>query len=191
MNRIWIPCSPIEEIELRVVGAGQPRHPTTVAHGFRVGPSLRTCGSWFGRAIPAPLDIARLRIAGFEETRYVERIAADSDDDVIADNQGRRCGEVLLLHVGDLNAPAQFAGVLVERDQKVVRRFKEQPVSIDTDSAIPNVDSAGGLPLEMPKLAAGSSVDRPGMIGHGEVQNAIDQQRRCLDLYSEWIRFGP
>src|SRR5437660_2298137 len=130
-----------------------PRIPTTVAHGFSVGPSLRTGGARLWRAIPAPLDIARLRIAGFEEPGNVERIAAHSDHYVIADNQGRRCGEVLLLHVGDLNAPAQFAGVLVERDQKVVGRLKEQPVSIDTDTAIPDVDSASALPLEMPKLA--------------------------------------
>src|SRR5437868_6158500 len=78
----------------------------------------RTGGARLWRAIPAPLDIARLRIAGFEEPGNVERIAAHSDHYVIADNQGRRCGEVLLLHVGDLNARA-LAGVLVERDQKV------------------------------------------------------------------------
>ncbi len=98
---------------------------------------------------------------GFEEPGNVERIATHSDHYVIADNQGRRCGEVLLLHVGDLNAPAQFAGVLVERDQKVVRRLKEQPVSIDADTAIPDVDTTSALPLEMPKLAAGTSVDSP------------------------------
>src|SRR5205823_2300907 len=134
--------------------------------------------------VPAPLEIPGFRIARFEEAGDIQRIAADSDNHAIPDDERRRGREVLLLDVGNLNAPAHLAAILVERDQIAVWGDEEQPVPINPRAAIADVDSTLGFPMEMPQLPAGSRIDGPGVIRHGEVQDAVDLQRSRFDLYS-------
>ena len=134
------------------------------------------------RRVPAPDEIAALRIARLEVAGNVERVAADADDHLPADDHRRVGREILALHVGDLVMPALLAGRHVERHEVVVRRQEVQPVVEDADAAVADVVAAARLPRVVPDVAAGARVDRVDVIGHREIQRAVDHQRRRLDL---------
>ena len=122
------------------------------------------------------------RIARFQVTRHVQRIAAHADDDVVLDHERRGRAEIFLLHVGDLGGFQRIFPVLgVERNQIAIRRLEVQPVAIHAEAAIADVDAALGVPVEAPELASAAGVHRPGVIGDREVQNAVDFERRSLD----------
>ena len=123
----------------------------------------------------------RLRIARLEVAGHVERVAAHAEDHVVADHDRRRGREVLALHAGDFLVPALLARRRVERDEVVVGREEIQPVAVHADAAVADVDAAPGPPEVVPQLAAGARVDRPDVVGRGEVQDAVHQQRRRLD----------
>ena len=69
---------------------------------------------------------------------------------------------------------------LIERNQIIVGGFEEEPVAVNADASISDVDAALGLPPVMPKLAAGAGVHGPGVIGNGEIQHAVHFERRRL-----------
>ena len=45
-----------------------------------------------------------------------------------------------------------------------------------------NVITCGGGMIEMPDQVTRSRIDGPDVIGHGEIENSIDKQRRRFDL---------
>ena len=102
--------------------------------------------------------------------------------DVIADHDRRHGGEILLVEIGDLLVPALLAGPRVERDQVIVRRFHVQPVALHAEAAIADVRAALGLPEVVPEVVAVARVDRPGVVGRGEVEDAVDLQNRRADV---------
>ena len=61
--------------------------------------------------------------------------------------------------------PALFAVLQVQRDEIAVGRFEVQPVSIDADAAIADVDAAFRLPGEVPDFAPGARIHGPDVIG--------------------------
>ncbi len=95
----------------------------------------------------------------FQEARDVERITAGTHDDVIADDDGRGSGEVLLLHISDFGVPALFAGFGIERDQVVIRRFEEKPIAIHANAAVTDVNAAASSPKIMPNFLPGTGID--------------------------------
>ena len=130
-------------------------------------------------------NLAGFRIARFEIAGNIERIAAHADDDVIADDDRRGRGEILLFHVGDFNVPALRAILGVERNQVIVGRFEVQPVAVHAEAAVSDVDAAVRFPVVMPDLAAGARVHGPGVIGEREIQHAVHFERRGFDGGSE------
>src|SRR5579864_6108657 len=52
---------------------------------------------------------------------------------------------------------------------------------VHRDAAIPNVLALRGRMVVVPDLVAGACIHGPDVVRNGEVQNAIDQQRRGLD----------
>ena len=171
----------VVEVELRVVGAGEPRHAAAVGHHFGIRPGVGARLPGPRRRVPAPDDVAALRIARLEIAGHVERVAADAKQHLPADDDGRARRKVLALDVGDLVMPALFSRRRVERDEVVVRREEVQPVAEHADTAIADVDAAARLPEVVPVLAAGARVDRPHVIGRREVEDAVEHQRRRLD----------
>jgi len=61
---------------------------------------------------------------------------------------------------------------------------------IDTDAAVAGMDAAFAFPLVVPNLATGAGVDGPGVVGYGEIQNAIDLQWRGFDLDTKGTAAG-
>ena len=58
-------------------------------------------------------------IEGLEEAGGVE-VVTGADEKMVADEDGRGSGEVLLLEVDDLTMPTPFAGFGVEGDELIV-----------------------------------------------------------------------
>ena len=181
-NRIRIAGGDIDQVEFGIVGGRLPGHAATVGAGVVVGPGVvaRVTGL-LRRGVPLPLQLAGFRIARFEEALYIEIVAAGADDDVVADDERRGGGEVAALHVGDLFVPALFAGGGVERDHEVIGGFHEQPVAVHTETALAIVMAALGLPEVVPDLPAGARIERPCVIRHGGVEDAVHQQCGALE----------
>ncbi len=180
-HRIRIAGAEVIEIELGIVSAGHPRHAAAVFHSFRIWPGLGARLAFARRGVPAPLQLAGLRIARFQIAGHIERIAAHPHDDVIANDDGRGRGEILLFHVGNFNVPAFGAVLGVERNEVIVGGFEVEPASIHAEAAASDVDAAVRFPLVMPDLAAGARVDGPGVVGEREIEDAVDFERRRFD----------
>ena len=179
----------IEQVQLRIVGRRQPRHPSAVCHRIFVRPGLRPGVARLLRGrVPPPLQLTGFGLARLQVSRHVERIAADADDDVPPDDDGRGRAEVLLPDVGNLLVPALLAGGRVERDEVAVRRFEKERVAVHADAAVADMDAAASTPEVMPDGPAGARIDGVCVVGGREIQHAVDHQRRRLDRH---VRLRP
>src|ERR1043166_9013417 len=58
-HRVRVAGPPVEEVQLRVVSPGDPRHTAAVCDGVAVlRPCLGTRLAWLRRGIPAPLELS-------------------------------------------------------------------------------------------------------------------------------------
>ena len=55
-----------------------------------------------------------------------------------------------------------------------------QPLFVHRDAAMADMEAFVGRIGVMPDLMAGAGIHGPDVVGHGEVQNAVDQKRRGL-----------
>ena len=131
--------------------------------------------------VPAPLHLAGRRVVRLDVAGDVEIVAADAGDDVVLHDHRRDRAVVELLEVADLLVPALGSVLDVERDEHAVRRLVEERVTEHGHPAVADVDASLGRPCVVPDLAAGSRVDRPHVIGHGEIHHAVDDDRRAFD----------
>ena len=169
------------ELRFRIVGSGHPRVAAAVARRFEIRPRLepRIAGVHRHR-IELPLKLAGFRIEGLQESRAIE-IVAGAHDHVIADDDGRRRREILLIEIGDLDVPALFAGFRVERHEVIVGRLEEQIVAPDAGAAIADMRGAARLPEVVPDLPAVERVERPHVVGRGDIQDAVHLQDGAFD----------
>src|ERR1700693_6022422 len=138
----------------RIVCARYPRLSGAVGGGVFIRPSLDSRLALARRGPPLPLHRSCFGVAGLEEARVVQMIAADADQDVIADDDGRNGGGVVELGIGDLHFPALLAGAGVQADELAIGRFKEQPVAVHPDAAVADGAAGVGWILIMPQLAS-------------------------------------
>src|ERR1019366_2995623 len=74
----------VVELQRRIVRSRYPGHAAAVTHGVLIRPCLRAGVALLHRlGPPLPLDRARLGIDGFEEARYIQRIASRSDHHMV------------------------------------------------------------------------------------------------------------
>ena len=180
-HRLRIAGPDVIEVQLGIVRAGQPRHAAAARHLVLAGPRFGAGLTRTRRRVPAPHHLSALGIARLEIARDVERVAADADDHVTSDHDRRVRGKILALHARDLVVPALFSSRGLERDEVVVGREEVQPVAVHADAAVADVVAAAGLPREVPHLASRTRVDGVDVIGHREVENAVDDERRRFD----------
>ena len=179
-HRIRIAGADVVEVQLRIVGARQPRHAATMRHRVLVGPRLRARLAFARRRVPPPHHLAAFGIARFEIAGNVERIAAHADDHLLADDDRCVGREVLALHAGDFLMPPLLPRPCVERDEIVVRRQEIEPFLVNPDAAVADVIAAPRLPEVVPHLPARPRVDRPHVVRRRQIQHAVDEQRRRL-----------
>ena len=142
VHRVGITSSPIDEIQIGIVAAGEPGHAAAMLHRVLVRPCFRTGFAGLRFGVPVPLNSTSFRISRFEISGNIKRVAAYADDDVVADRNGGRGGEVFLSEVGDLDTPAEFAGSGFERNQMVVGRLEIEPITPNADATITDVNAA-------------------------------------------------
>src|ERR1700722_6501015 len=152
--------------------------------GIFVGPGIHAGIAFARSGPPLPLQCAGFRITGLEEAGVIEMVASDAYDDVIADYHGRYGRRVIQLGIGDRNFPALLASTRVETDQVAIGGFEVQPVGVHAAAAITNGRAGVGRIFVVPELVAGARVGGPHVVGRGEIENALDQQRRGFDLDS-------
>src|SRR5579859_1024701 len=168
-------------MQVGIVRARNPGHAAAMAHGILVGPRFKSRVAFLQRSTPPfPLNVAGFGIMSFQETGNVERIAASANDDMVADNNRRGRGEVLLLHVGNFLVPTLFSGQCIERNKIVVWSLEKNPASVHAHAAVADVNAALRLPRVMPYFASGAGIDGPCVVGSGEIEDAI---------YHQWCRF--
>src|SRR4051812_42203600 len=101
---------------LGIVDAGDPDLPAAVTGGVEILPGFESGISLLmRRGVPDPLTLAAFGVEGLEEAGRIE-IVAGSDEDMVADDDRRHGGEVLLVKIGDGHVPALFASAGVERN---------------------------------------------------------------------------
>ena len=134
------------------------------------------------RAVPPPLRLAGFGIDRLEEAGEIVEVARDADDHVIAHDQRRHGGPVAALRIGHHDVPAHRAVLRVEADQVRVGRHEVEPVAIHGNAARADVEALVRRIGVVPDLMAGARIHRPDVVRRGEVEDAIDQQRRRFDL---------
>ena len=82
--------------------------------------------------------------------------------------------EVLQVEVGDHLVPLLFACARIETNQIIVRGFHVEQVVPHAQATVPDVRTAFRFPKVMPDLVTIARIYRPCIIGHGEVEYAID-----------------
>ncbi len=170
------------EMRFRIVGAGDPHVAGAVLRAVEAAPGIEARVAGLHRhGVEDPLHVAGFGIARLQVAGLIE-IVAGADEDVVADDDGRHGGEVLLIEVGDFLMPALLAGARVEADQIVVRRFHVQPVAPHAQAAVADVRAALGFPEVVPQFVAVASIDRPGVVRGGEVENAVDFEDRAANI---------
>src|SRR5262249_8715045 len=123
-------------------------------------------------------------IAGFKIPGDIEVVAAHPDDDVVPDRDRSDRPVVHLVEIADGLVPALGAILRIERNQVAIGRFEIEMVAVHGGAAIADMHAADGVPGVVPELAAGARVNGPGVVGEGEVEDAIYHQRGRLDRAS-------
>ena len=95
---------PIGEIELGVVGAGEPNGASPRLPGI-VFPGLMAGLAGAGDGVELPDLLARLRVVSRQETANAEFAAGRPDDDLVLDNQRRKSERVAFAVVEDSRVP--------------------------------------------------------------------------------------
>ena len=192
-DRLRVAGRHVDEIQIGVIGDRLPRHAAAVLHGVLVRPRLGARLALLLRHdIPPPLHLAALRIVRLHVPGNVEIVTADAGDDVSFHHHRRHRAVIELIEVADLLAPALLAVLDPERHEVAVGRFEVERVAGDGHATVADVDAALGFPGEVPELAAGAGIDRPDVIGQGEIEHSVNHHGRALDRHAAAeARCGP
>ncbi len=184
--RLRVAHAPVDEIELRIVGARSPRRPAAHFPGVAVfRPRLRPGLAGRGNRVPSPQLLAGLRIPAVQEPARRGFAAGHAGNHDALGDDWRAGGVVPLAPVGELLFPDLFPGLHVECDDVVVDRHAVQLAVVDRRGAARDRVGALHLGIDLhwraPDLAAGFDVDgkRPLAVDH--VHDAVvDRRRRQL-----------
>jgi hypothetical protein len=125
---------------------------------------------------------AHLGIERLQDTGEVVEVARHTDQDVVANDERRVRRPVTALRVGDDDIPLHLAGVGIERDQMRIRRRQVDRILVDRGAAMADVEPLIRRVGVAPQLPRRSGVDRPDVVGSRDVDDAVDEDRRRLEL---------
>src|SRR5262245_25229366 len=175
--------APEYEVELGIIGAGDPGRAAAGLPGLLVGgPGLGALLTAFGDRIGAPQRLAGLRIEALEIAAYAVFGARDAGDHHAVRDQRCDRHRVAVLGVLGFGAPDLLAGLLVERDHIGVERgavelaVEQRTATIDDAAADDPCRLRRIFDHGLPDFLAGQGIDRDGflMIGN-EDHTVLDQ----------------
>src|SRR5262249_52197566 len=182
---VWlrVPCSPINEIELRIVRAGPPCRSPALSPGVAVlWPCLRTRLARSGNCVSAPEFLSCVRIPTIEEAARRGLSTGDTRNQDAIGNDWRACGVVALAKVGEFLVPKLFAGFHIECEHMVVNRYAKdfavingRSTSVESCTLDPGFELHGGTP----DLSAGFHIDGKGPLSVDHIHDAVIDRRRC------------
>ena len=175
-HRRRISRADVHQVELGIVGAGHPHLPAGGAAARRVRRADRR------RAVERPLMRAHLGIERLQHAGQVVEVSGDTDQQVIADDQRRVRRPEAAFGVGDFDVPLHRPGLRVERDQVGVGRGQEHRAFVDRRAAMADVESLIGRIGVAPQLSRRSRIEGPDVVWRRDVDDAVGQDRRRLDL---------
>src|SRR3984893_11043746 len=178
---------PIDEIELGIVGAGDPARSSADLPGVGVlRPSLVPLLAARRNGISAPKLLAGLWIPAVDEAPDPIFGARDACDQNTIRDQWRARHRVAFFPFGRLRLPNFLSGLCLISDDMGIERGAEYLAFIDRGALVGDAAThdAGGLrrPLEslLPDLLSGSDADCDRGLGIGHVHHAVVDDRLCL-----------
>ena len=170
--------SDVDQVEVGIVGRHLPRHAAAVPHRLFVGPGLAAGIPLLERDHrPAPLLVAGLGVVRGEIAGAVEIVARNAGNHFVLDDHRSHGAVVELVEVAVLFPPTLGPVLEVQRNDLAVGRQEEKPVAGNAYSAVADVPAAFRFEGLVPDLLAIAGVDGPHVIGHCEIQGAIDHER--------------
>ena len=100
---------------------------------------------------------------------------------MIADDQWGHRRPVALLDIGDNDVPTDRAILCIQRNKMGVRCEVVKPPLVHRHSAMADMQSFVDRLIIVPEHMPGTGVNGPYIIGDGEVEHAVNEQRRRLD----------
>src|SRR5437016_3770196 len=177
-----ITCAEDIKVCLGIVGTGNPELASSMSGRIQIFPGFQAGISRIHRdRIEFPLKLAGLGIKGLYESRLV-KIVARTNQHMVGNDDGGHRREILQVEAEDFFVPALLAGASVEGYEVIIGRDEVQIVAPHPDTAIADVRAASCLPEVMPKLVPVVSIERPCVVGCGEVKYAVDLEHCTLDL---------
>jgi hypothetical protein len=163
--RPGIADGPIDEVQRRIVRAGEPRRraaelPTVASPGVVTKLTRRR------HREPSPHSLSGCGIVSVEKPARAKFPAGHADDHFVFDDQ-RRTGDAVAQHrVGHLRFPERLPGPGIERHERGIKRPDEQPAIEQRGTAIERVDLIG-IPdllhaVRSPDLPSALCIERKG-----------------------------
>src|SRR5215207_366128 len=157
---------PVQEVQLRVVGAGDPAVSTTPCPGFTFGgPGLGTGLPGLRNRVAAPDALSGLDVVGVEVAAHAEFPAGAPHDDYVLHDEGSDCGALTSPHVTVHGVPDQLAGFRVEREHVGVQGGDEDLPLCHGDPAVDVAAAERHIVrdrmLVSPQLLPGPGVEGP------------------------------
>jgi hypothetical protein len=128
------------------------------------------------------LRVPGLRIKGAQVALQVIHIAGNSDKHMPMHDQGRHRGPVALAYVRNHLVPAHRSVLRIQRNDVRVGRHEVKPALVHCHAAVANVISLRRQAVIMPDNMSRARINGPDVVGHREVQNAVNQQGHRFDL---------
>ena len=182
--RAGVAGAPVQEVQLRVVGAGHPGRRPAGAPGV-AGPGAVVGMVRPRRGVKAPLARAALDVVGVDHAADAVLAPGHAGEDLVSDDERRGRLAVARRRFLHLGLPQDAAGAGVERHQVRVQGAHDHPVALHRHPAVVAAATDDHLVrqrvLVAPPGPAGGRVERDDRAGRfGDVHHAVDHQRRRL-----------
>ena len=184
--RRGIPDAPDDEVQLGVIGSGDPGGTAALLPGVGSTPRLVTFFARAGNGVESPAALPGGDIVGVKEAADAVFAACDPGDHHVLDDQRRAGDRVAGLAVGNRHVPQHGARLRAQRDQVRIHGAEKHAIAKHRHAAVDriatDVDFGRKAAFVVPVGAAGGGIESEHVRGRlADVHDAIDHDRCGLD----------